>query len=136
MITASNGYLDGSGVSPYGAHKDHTHDGEGGYAPANHNHDDKYSPIDHNHDSAYEPKNAALLKATKVTIAVADWEEGSASVEMPDGATTYVEYVVDNGSASVAKTAELVLSEVGEESLTFGVTDTPTDAIDLFILYL
>ena len=113
MILSSNGFLDGSGNSAFGAHADHTHDGEGGY----------------------EPKNPALLKATKFTIAVADWEEGSASVEMPDGAT-YVNYVVDNGSASVAQTAELVLSEVGEATLTFGVMETPEDPIDIWVMYL
>ena len=104
MITPSNGYLDGSGVSPFGAHKDHTH--------------------------------ADLLKASKVTIAVADWEGESASVDLPEGLTTYVSYVVDNGSASAASEAELVLSAVGDESLTFGATTTPTDPIDIYVMYL
>lgn len=122
-LLQGNGCLDGSGNSPFGAHADHKHDSD-------------YAPKNHNHDTSYEPKNAALLKATKVTIAVADWEEGSASVDMPEDATTYVEYVVDNGSSSVATTAELVLSEVGETALVFGVTETPEDDIDIFIIYL
>lgn len=114
MITPSNGYLDGMGSYPYGAHADHTHDYSGDF----------------------EPKNASLLKASKVTIAVADWEEASASVALPEGFAAYVSYVVDNGSDLVAKTAELVLSEVGEESLTFTVTDVPEEPIDVWILFL
>lgn len=112
MLTNGNGYLDGNGKSPYGAHADHTHDSE------------------------YEKKNASLLKATKITIEVADWEEGSASVALPEGCSAYVNYVVDNGSASVATTAELVLSEVGEATLIFGVTNVPEDPIDVYVMFL
>lgn len=111
-LTQGNGYLDNTGSSPFGAHADHNHSGD------------------------YEPKNAALLKSTKVSIAVADWSEGSASVDFPTGLTTYVGYIVDNGSQSEATTAELVVSTVGTTSITFGVTETPTDTIDIFILYL
>ena len=133
-LDSFNGFLDGAGNSPYGAHADHSHDND--YAAKDHNHDDKYAAIDHNHDSAYEPKNAALVKATKVTIAVDDWEDSSASVEFPEGLTTYIAYIVDNASASAAETAVLALTVVGDSGLTFGVTTTPESAIDLYILYL
>ena len=133
-LDSFNGFLDGTGNSSFGAHADHSHDND--YAAKNHNHDDKYSAIDHNHDTAYEPKNAAIVKATKVTIAADDWEESSATVEFPEGLTAYITYIVDNASASAATTAALELTTVGDSGLTFGVTTTPEDAIDLYILYL
>ena len=90
---------------------------------------------DHKHDSSYEPKNALLLKAAAVKIEVADWDNKAASVEYPEGMTSYVSYVIAAGSAAAAATAVLVLTAAGESGLTFGVTTTPETDLDLFILY-
>ena len=125
MITPQNGFLDGNGVSPYGAHADHGHDYSGDYAPINHKHDD-----------LYEPKNAALLKAVKLTIVADDWEEGAATVSQPEGITKYINYVVDFASASAANTAEFTLTEVGDDTFTFEATTTPEVSIDVWILFI
>ena len=122
-LDSFNGFLDGAGNSPFGAHADHKHDTD-------------YAAKTHNHDSAYEPKNAAILKAAKVTIAATDWEEDTATVDFPEGLTTYITYIVDNASDEAATAAVLELTVVGDDGLTFGVTTTPEADLSLYILYL
>jgi len=122
-LDAFSGFLDGDGTSPHGAHADHKHG-------------DDYAAKNHNHDSAYEPKNTALLKCTKVTIAVDDWNEGSAEIDKPEGITTYVGYIFDLDSLSAATTAEITVSAVGTDTITFSADSAPSDPIDAYILYL
>lgn len=105
---AINGYLDGSGVSPYSAHADHTHEDM--------------------------PDNAKTLKAVKKTIKTTDWNNSAAEVPFTEG--TYVSHAVAFASQSAATAAVLVLSSIGTGKLTFGCTNTPASAIDVYILYL
>ena len=108
MVQTINGYLGGTGSSPYAAHADHTHE-------------DKVD-------------KTVGLKAVKKTIKVADWNDSAADVPFTEG--TYIGYEVEAASISAATSAVLVFSEVGTNKLTFGCTNTPAANIDVYILYL
>lgn len=84
---------------------------------------------DHTHDG-----DGVTLKAVKKTIKAADWNNKAADVPFTEG--TYVSFAPAAASAAAAATAALVLSSVGTGKLTFGCTTAPSDALDVYILYL
>ena len=84
---------------------------------------------DHNHAG-----DGVTLKAVKKTIKTTDWNNSAAEVPFTEG--TYVSHAVAFTSQSAAAAAVLVLSSIGTGKLTFGCTNTPASAIDVYILYL
>lgn len=108
MSRMINGYLAGSGVSPYAAHADHTHE-----------------------NMADDTK---AVKVVKKTIKTSDWTSHAAEVPFTEG--EFIGYEVAFASQSVATAAVLALSAVGTNKLTFGSTTDPTANLDIYILYL
>ena len=111
---AGNGYLDGSGTSPFAARADHTHEDGGGsggdYAPKVHTHkvaditdiEGKYANAEHTHAAkditdgeetfakkthTHAAKDITDLveHVAAVEIAVADWQEGQSVVKEIEG---------------------------------------------------
>ena len=103
-----NGYLDGSGVSPFAARADHEHE--------------------------HMADDTKTVKAVKKTIKTTDWTSKAADVPFTEG--TFIGYEVAFASKDVADTAVLVLSTVGTNKLTFGCTTDPTANVDVYVLYL
>ena len=86
------------------------------------------------HAAKADHTHAGMVKAVKKTIKVADWNDKAAEVPFEEG--TYIGYQVDAASLTAADTAVLVFDSVGTKKLNFSCTTTPTDPIDIYVLYL
>lgn len=160
-----NGYLDGSGNSPYAARADHTHEGGGGggdFAPKTHTHkvaditdiEGKYANAEHTHaakditdgeetfakkthtHTAKEITDLATHVAA-VTIEVADWQEGTSATKEIAGvkAASPFAYIVDPADQETATTATLAYTSREDGKVTFGAGQTPEAAIKLIALF-
>lgn len=145
---AGNGYLDGSGTSPFAARADHTHeDGGGGsggdYAPKVHTHkaaditdgEETFAGKTHTHTA--KDITDLVEHVAAVEIAVADWQEGQSVVKEIEGvkASAPFAFVVDPADEETASTATFKYTSREDGKVTFGCTETPSSPIKLLAIF-
>lgn len=138
-----NGYLDGTGNSPFAARADHTHEGMSGgggdYAPLSHTHkaaditdgESTFAPLSHKHTTS--DITGFSEHVVPVTIEVADWQEGTSATKEIAGvkAAGPFAFIVDPADQETATTATLAYTSREDGKVTFGAGQTPEAAIKL-----
>ncbi len=101
-----NGYLDGSGKSPFGAH------------------------ADHNHDDSYTEKNISYIKAFNETVAVSDWNSNKAEIAYEG---EFFDIAVADASKEVATAANVSMTSAEAGIIHLECDTTPSAAVKLYV---
>ena len=102
----SNGMLDGTGNSLYGA------------------------KADHNHDDSYTVKNIAAIVATKKSVKVADWHNKTATLEYEG---EFFDIAVSEASKEAATAANISMTSAEDGVITLTCETTPSVEIKLYV---
>ncbi len=102
----SNGMLDGSGNSFYGA------------------------KADHDHDESYTKKNIAALVATNKSVKVSDWHDKTATLEYEG---EFFDIAVAQASKDAATAANISMTSAAEGMITLICDTVPSVEIKLYV---